>query len=255
MENRHSVHKTAGRFVTAALMLMLTFVLSVTGVHADACTSQALVNTTQDTVRIQAAHVEDQGVTRDVVTQVYYGADGMGKMTAFPMIYDQTQKVWTVDIKLTSLQTQKTGQYFYMVQGTNASGAPVQLSNGSFTITKSALAVKGTGANGTKATFNAVVTGLEKSTDVASVTVTATSKSNVSYTYAATRQSNGTYVAVVDANKHNFYRGKYTLSATVILNNGLTGTVNGSYTFNPKNLFHMKDYSTKKKTFYFYNPF
>lgn len=254
MENRHSLYKTAGRFVTAALMLMLTFVLSVTGVHADACTSQALVNTTQDTVRIQAAHVEDQGVTRDVVTQVYYAADGMGKMTAFPMIYDQTQKVWTVDIKLASLQTQKTGQYFYMVQGTNVSGAPVQLSNGSFTITKSALAIKGTGANGTKATFNAVVTGLEKTTDVANVTVTATSKSNVSYTYAATRQSDGTYVAVVDANKHNFYRGKYTLSATVVLNNGLTGTVDGSYTFNPKNLFQMKDYSTKKKSFFVYNP-
>ena len=254
MENRHSLYKTAGRFVTAALMLMLTFVLSVTGVHADACTSQALVNTTQDTVRIQAAHVEDQGVTRDVVTQVYYAADGMGKMTAFPMIYDQTQKVWTVDIKLASLQTQKTGQYFYMVQGTNVSGAPVQLSNGSFTIAKSALAIKGTGANGTKATFNAVVTGLEKTTDVANVTVTATSKSNVSYTYAATRQSDGTYVAVVDANKHNFYRGKYTLSATVVLNNGLTGTVDGSYTFNPKNLFQMKDYSTKKKSFFVYNP-
>ena len=254
MENKHSVSKFAGRFVAAALMLMLTFVLSVTGVHADVCTTQALVNTTQDTVRIQAAHVEDHGVTKDVVAQVYYGADGMGKMNSFAMIYDQTQKVWTVDIRLADLQTQKTGQYFYMVQGTNASGAPVQLANGSFNITQSTMAVKGSGANGTKATFNAVVTGLEKATNVASVTVTATSKSKVSYTYAATRQANGTYVAVVNANNHNFYRGQYTLSANVILTNGLSGTVNGSYTFNPKNLFQMKVYSTTKRTFIVYNP-
>lgn len=254
MENKHSLHKAVGRLVTASLMLMLTFVLSVTGVHADACTTQALVNTTQDTVRIQAAHVEDHGVTRDVVAQVYYGADGMGKMSSFPMIYDQTQKVWTVDIKLADLQTQKTGQYFYMVQGANASGAPVQLANGSFNISQSALAVKGTGANGTKATFNAVVTGLENTTDVASVTVTATSKTNMSYTYAASRQANGTYVAVVDVNNHGFSRGQYTLSASVVLTNGLTGTVNGAYTFNPKNLFQMKDYSTTKKAFYVYNP-
>ena len=254
MENKYSLSKTAGRLMTAALMLMLTFVLSVTGVHADVCTTQALVNTTQDTVRIQAAHVEDHGVTKDVVAQVYYGADGMGKMNSFAMIYDQTQKVWTVDIKLADLQTQKTGQYFYMVQGTNTSGAPVQLANGSFNISQSAMAVKGSGANGTKATFNAVVTGLENVADVASVTVTATSKTNVSYTYAAARQANGTYLAVVNANNHNFYRGQYTLSANVVLTNGLTGTVNGTYTFNPKNLFQMKDYSTKKKTFIVYNP-
>lgn len=254
MENKYSLSKTAGRLMTAALMLMLTFVLSVTGVHADVCTTQALVNTTQDTVRIQAAHVEDHGVTKDVVAQVYYGADGMGKMNSFAMIYDQTQKVWTVDIKLADLQTQKTGQYFYMVQGTNISGAPVQLANGSFNISQSAMAVKGSGANGTKATFNAVVTGLENAADVASVTVTATSKTNVSYTYAAARQANGTYLAVVNANNHNFYRGQYTLSANVVLTNGLTGTVNGTYTFNPKNLFQMKDYSTKKKTFIVYNP-
>lgn len=254
MENKYSLSKTAGRLMTAALMLMLTFVLSVTGVHADVCTTQALVNTTQDTVRIQAAHVEDHGVTKDVVAQVYYGADGMGKMNSFAMIYDQTQKVWTVDIKLADLQTQKTGQYFYMVQGTNTSGAPVQLANGSFNISQSAMAVKGSGANGTKATFNAVVTGLENAADVASVTVTATSKTNVSYTYAAARQANGTYLAVVNANNHNFYRGQYTLSANVVLTNGLTGTVNGTYTFNPKNLFQMKDYSTKKKTFIVYNP-
>ena len=254
MENKYSLSKTAGRLMTAALMLMLTFVLSVTGVHADVCTTQALVNTTQDTVRIQAAHVEDHGVTKDVVAQVYYGADGMGKMNSFAMIYDQTQKIWTVDIKLADLQTQKTGQYFYMVQGTNTSGAPVQLANGSFNISQSAMAVKGSGANGTKATFNAVVTGLENAADVASVTVTATSKTNVSYTYAAARQANGTYLAVVNANNHNFYRGQYTLSANVVLTNGLTGTVNGTYTFNPKNLFQMKDYSTKKKTFIVYNP-
>ena len=254
MENKYSLSKTAGRLMTAALMLMLTFVLSVTGVHADVCTTQALVNTTQDTVRIQAAHVEDHGVTKDVVAQVYYGADGMGKMNSFAMIYDQTQKIWTVDIKLADLQTQKTGQYFYMVQGTNTSGAPVQLANGSFNISQSAMAVKGSGANGTKATFNAVVTGLENVADVASVTVTATSKTNVSYTYAAARQANGTYLAVVNANNHNFYRGQYTLSANVVLTNGLTGTVNGTYTFNPKNLFQMKDYSTKKKTFIVYNP-
>lgn len=254
MENKYSLSKTAGRLMTVALMLMLTFVLSVTGVHADVCTTQALVNTTQDTVRIQAAHVEDHGVTKDVVAQVYYGADGMGKMNSFAMIYDQTQKVWTVDIKLADLQTQKTGQYFYMVQGTNTSGAPVQLANGSFNISQSAMAVKGSGANGTKATFNAVVTGLENVADVASVTVTATSKTNVSYTYAAARQANGTYRAVVNANNHNFYRGQYTLSANVVLTNGLTGTVNGTYTFNPKNLFQMKDYSTKKKTFIVYNP-
>lgn len=254
MENKYSLSKTAGRLMTAALMLMLTFVLSVTGVHADVCTTQALVNTTQDTVRIQAAHVEDHGVTKDVVAQVYYGADGMGKMNSFAMIYDQTQKVWTVDIKLADLQTQKTGQYFYMVQGTNTSGAPVQLANGSFNISQSAMAVKGSGVNGTKATFNAVVTGLENAADVASVTVTATSKTNVSYTYAAARQANGTYLAVVNANNHNFYRGQYTLSANVVLTNGLTGTVNGTYTFNPKNLFQMKDYSTKKKTFIVYNP-
>ena len=254
MENKYSLSKTAGRLMTAALMLMLTFVLSVTGVHADVCTTQALVNTTQDTVRIQAAHVEDHGVTKDVVAQVYYGADGMGKMNSFAMIYDQTQKIWTVDIKLADLQTQKTGQYFYMVQGTNISGAPVQLANGSFNISQSAMAVKGSGANGTKATFNAVVTGLENVADVASVTVTATSKTNVSYTYAAARQANGTYLAVVNANNHNFYRGQYTLSANVVLTNGLTGTVNGTYTFNPKNLFQMKDYSTKKKTFIVYNP-
>ena len=254
MENKYSLSKTAGRLMTAALMLMLTFVLSVTGVHADVCTTQALVNTTQDTVRIQAAHVEEHGVTKDVVAQVYYGADGMGKMNSFAMIYDQTQKVWTVDIKLADLQTQKTGQYFYMVQGTNTSGAPVQLANGSFNISQSAMAVKGSGANGTKATFNAVVTGLENAADVASVTVTATSKTNVSYTYAAARQANGTYLAVVNANNHNFYRGQYTLSANVVLTNGLTGTVNGTYTFNPKNLFQMKDYSTKKKTFIVYNP-
>ena len=254
MENKYSLSKTAGRLMTAALMLMLTFVLSVTGVHADVCTTQALVNTTQDTVRIQAAHVEDHGVTKDVVAQVYYGADGMGKMNSFAMIYDQTQKVWTVDIKLADLQTQKTGQYLYMVQGPNTSGAPVQLANGSFNISQSAMAVKGSGANGTKATFNAVVTGLENVADVASVTVTATSKTNVSYTYAAARQANGTYLAVVNANNHNFYRGQYTLSANVVLTNGLTGTVNGTYTFNPKNLFQMKDYSTKKKTFIVYNP-
>ena len=254
MENKYSLSKTAGRLMTAALMLMLTFVLSVTGVHADVCTTQALVNTTQDTVRIQAAHVEDHGVTKNVVVQVYYGADGMGKMNSFAMIYDQTQKVWTVDIKLADLQTQKVGQYFYMVQGTNTSGAPVQLANGSFNISQSAMAVKGSGANGTKATFNAVVTGLENVADVASVTVTATSKTNVSYTYAAARQANGTYLAVVNANNHNFYRGQYTLSANVVLTNGLTGTVNGTYTFNPKNLFQMKDYSTKKKTFIVYNP-
>ena len=254
MENKYSLSKTAGRLMTAALMLMLTFVLSVTGVHADVCTTQALVNTTQDTVRIQAAHVEDHGVTKDVVAQVYYGADGMGKMNSFAMLYDQTQKIWTVDIKLADLQTQKTGQYFYMVQGTNTSGAPVQLANGSFNISQSAMAVKGSGANGTKATFNAVVTGLENAADVASVTVTATSKTNVSYTYAAARQANGTYLAVVNANNHNFYRGQYTLSANVVLTNGLTGTVNGTYTFNPKNLFQMKDYSTKKKTFIVYNP-
>ena len=254
MENKYSLSKTAGRLMTAALMLMLTFVLSVTGVHADVCTTQALVNTTQDTVRIQAAHVEDHGVTKDVVAQVYYGADGMGKMNSFAMIYDQTQKIWTVDIKLADLQTQKTGQYFYMVQGTNTSGAPVQLANGSFNISQSAMAVKGSGANGTKATFNAVVTGLENVADVASVTVTATSKTNVSYTYAAARQANGTYLAVVNANNHNFYRGQYTLSANVVLTNGLTGTVNGTYTFNPKNLFQKKDYSTKKKTFIVYNP-
>lgn len=254
MENKYSLSKTAGRLMTAALMLMLTFVLSVTGVHADVCTTQALVNTTQDTVRIQAAHVEDHGVTKNVVVQVYYGADGMGKMNSFAMIYDQTQKIWTVDIKLADLQTQKTGQYFYMVQGTNTSGAPVQLANGSFNISQSAMAVKGSGANGTKATFNAVVTGLENVADVASVTVTATSKTNVSYTYAAARQANGTYLAVVNANNHNFYCGQYTLSANVVLTNGLTGTVNGTYTFNPKNLFQMKDYSTKKKTFIVYNP-
>lgn len=254
MENKYSLSKTAGRLMTAALMLMLTFVLSVTGVHADVCTTQALVNTTQDTVRIQAAHVEDHGVTKNVVVQVYYGADGMGKMNSFAMIYDQTQKVWTVDIKLADLLTQKIGQYFYMVQGTNTSGAPVQLANGSFNISQSAMAVKGSGANGTKATFNAVVTGLENVADVASVTVTATSKTNVSYTYAAARQANGTYLAVVNANNHNFYRGQYTLSANVVLTNGLTGTVNGTYTFNPKNLFQMKDYSTKKKTFIVYNP-
>ena len=88
MENKYSLSKTAGRLMTAALMLMLTFVLSVTGVHADVCTTQALVNTTQDTVRIQAAHVEDHGVTKNVVVQVYYGADGMGKMNSFAMIYD-----------------------------------------------------------------------------------------------------------------------------------------------------------------------
>ena len=255
MENRKSVTKRTARIVTAALMLMLNFVLSVTGVHADACTSQALVNASQDTIRIQAVHVADQGVTRSVYAQVYYAADGMSKMNQFEMIYDQNLQGWTVDVRLADLQTQKAGQYNYLIQGINQNGAPVGLSSGQFTISKSPLVVAGAGINATKGTFNAVLKGLEKATDVAGVTVTATNGNNKSYTYTATRQNNGTYLAVVDAANHDFYRGKYTLTANVTLTNGTVGTATGTFNFNPKNLFRFKDDNNgKTRTAFLYNP-
>ena len=240
--------KRINSFLLMALTAVLAILLTITGVRADNVIANANPKDDGSAVSIS---VKTEKAYKNIKVQIYHSDEDISKATWHELTYTGSDNLWSAVIPADKFSNEKTGEFYYCVWGIAGEDTDEYLTKGMFELKDLPLSVTGSDANGVKNTFKVTVAGLEKSKNVSKVKLEVTAGNKAAYTYTPSLQKDGTYQTEVKLSNHKYYWGKYSLKATISLEDGKTRTVSGEYNFDPQNYYRIgKGNDDKSRTFY-----